>query len=305
MFVIVVAFAFGLFLPATKYLISWNTFILQIIFFVSCLKIDFKQIKHSLKNWKLISLASFLMLIGFPFIVWLIVNPLSPNLGLVFFLLAAMPVGMTAPLLAEITGGKQSIAMILAIVTSLLAPLTIPLLTKLLYGASISVDALGMFEQLAEVIFLPFILALIVRKLFSSKIEFTKLKTKPLSTLLLGLLIASAVAKQASQILNPSQNWWSFVVIVISMYAFFIILHLVGYFSFWWEKHEDRSSVSVALTYMNFTLAIFLASEFFPRPEILLPLVLSILPWATLPPVWKWISNDFLKPSKIRKARGA
>ena len=290
-FVMMVALACGLFLPATNVLIPWNTLFLQIIFFLSCLKIDPSQIKSSLKDWKFLLLANSLMMIGFPLAVWLIVNPFAPNMGLALFLLAAMPVGMTAPLLVEVVGGKQAIAMVLTVTTSLLAPITIPLITKWLYGTSISVDALGMFRQLALVIFIPFVLALLTRKIIPSTVEVIKTKTKPLSILLLGLLIASAVAKQSHQIRTLSQDGWKLVSIIASLYTFFFVVHLVGYFAFWWKNRADKRTASVALTYMNFTLAIFLAAQFFPKPEILLPLVLSILPWATLLPVWKWASK--------------
>lgn len=290
-FVMVAALACGLFLPATRVLIPWNTLFLQIIFFLSCLKIDPSQIKSSLKDWKFLLLANVLMMIGFPLAVWLIVNPFAPNMGLALFLLAAMPVGMTAPLLVEVVGGKQAIAMVLTVTTSLLAPMTIPLITKWLYSTSVSVDALGMFKQLALVIFIPFVLALLTRKIMPSIVEAVKVKTKPLSIFLLGLLIASAVAKQSHQILALSQDGRKLVLTIVSLYAFFFAVHLIGYFTFWWKNRADKRTASVALTYMNFTLAIFLAAQFFPKPEILLPLVLSILPWATLLPIWKWASK--------------
>lgn len=289
--VMITALMFGLFLPATSYLIPWNTLFLQVIFFLSCLKINPSQVGSFLKDWKFLLLTNCLMLIGFPLTVWLVINPFFPNMGLALFLLAAMPVGMTTPLLVEVVGGKQTIAMVLTVTTSLLTPFTIPLLTKVLYGTSISVDALGMFKQLVLVIFLPFILALLTRKTLPALVERAKSKTKPFSILLLGLLIAGAVSKQSHQVLELSRNVWQLILIIVSLYAFFLILHVIGYFAFWWKKRTDRSTTSVALTYMNFTLAIFLAAQFFPKPEILLPLVLSILPWATLLPVWKWASK--------------
>ncbi len=294
-FVMIAALALGLFLPAASYLIPWNTLILQIIFFLSCLKIDLTQVSGSLKDWKFLLLANVVMLIGFPVAVWLLINPIAPDMGLALFLLAAMPVGMTAPLLVEVIGGKQTIAMVLTITTSLLAPITIPLLTKALYGASISVDALGMFKQLALVIFLPFIIAMIVREAMPKIVAATKLKTKPISIILLGLLIAGAVAKQSHQILSLSEDWWKLLIAIASLYLFFLALHIVGYFIFWWKKHDDKSTASVSLTYMNFTLAIFLAAQFFPKPEVLLPLVLSILPWTTLLPIWKRLSDKLQK----------
>ncbi|MDD5438467.1 MAG: bile acid:sodium symporter [Patescibacteria group bacterium] len=294
-FVMLAALIIGLLVPAAKYLTAWNTFLLQIIFFLSCLKIDLKQMKGAAKDWKFLLLGNLLMLVIFPALTWLIINPLYPDMGLALFLLAAMPVGMTAPLLVEVAGGKQTIAMVLTVTTSLLAPITIPLLTKLFYGTTVAVDALGMFKQLCLVIFVPFVLALIVRRLLPMAVQKIKPASKPVSIILLGLLIAGAVAAQASAIISLSRNWWQLFVAIGALFVFFIATHLIGYYAFWWKKHDEKNTASISLVYMNFTLAIFLASQFFPKPEVLLPLVLSILPWATLLPLWKQVSEVFLK----------
>lgn len=300
-FIMIAALVLGLFLPASRYLIAWNTLFLQIIFFLSCIKINPKQVLDHLKDWRFLLLANFLMLVGFPALVWLLFGGIAPDMGLALFLLAAMPVGMTAPLLVEVVGGKQSVAMVLTVTTSLLAPLTIPLLTKILYGASISVDAVGMFKQLALVIFLPFVIAMVVRALLGKTLEKVKPMTKPLSIILLGLLIAGAVAKQSDQIIGLSKDWFQLFVAIGALFVFFLAMHFMGYYAFWWKKHEDKNTSSISLTYMNFTLAIYLASQFFPKPQVLLPLVLSILPWATLLPLWKRTSEVFLKPATSKR----
>lgn len=211
------------------------------------------------------------------------------DFGFALFLLAAMPVGMTAPLLAEVGGGIQSIAMVLTVTTSLLAPFTVPLLTKIFYGANVSVDVKSMFLQLAMVIFIPFAIAMIVKAIIPKTIVKIKNYTKPFSLVLLGLLIAGAVAKQSAAIAQMASAFWVFLGTIVALYVFYLVIHLVGYYSFYWEKKEVKQTASISLAYMNFTLAIFLASQFFPKPQIILPLVLSIIPWATFMPIWRRI----------------
>jgi len=281
------AIAVGLFVPQATALIAWNTLLLQAIFFLSCLKIEPKTVFKQLKDWRFLLLANFMMLLGFPLVVWLLSLPWRSDFAFALFLLAAMPVGMTAPLLVEIANGKQSIAMVLTVTTSLLAPFTVPLLTKILFSAQISVDALSMFKQLVMVIFVPFALAMIVRALAKKTIATVRPYTKAASTLLLGLLIVGAVAKQAGPIVSLISNAFVLIAMLALLYAFIFLLHIAGYYSFWWEPKEIRQTSSISLTYMNFTLAIFLASQFFPRPGIILPLVLVVIPWATFMPAWK------------------
>jgi predicted Na+-dependent transporter len=285
----VLALLAGLFLPSAKYLIVWNTLILQVIFFISCLKIDVKTVLSHFKDWKMLALANLLMLIIFPLAVWLVSSIYPTDFGFALFLLAAMPVGMTAPLLAEVGGGIQSIAMVLTVTTSLLAPFTVPLLTKIFYGANVNVDVKSMFLQLAMVIFIPFAIAMIVKNIVPKTIDKIKNYTKPFSLVLLGLLIAGAVAKQSAAIAQMASAFWVFLGTIVALYVFYLVIHLVGYYSFYWEKKEVKQTASISLAYMNFTLAIFLASQFFPKPQIILPLVLSIIPWATFMPIWRRI----------------
>ncbi|MBU0647989.1 hypothetical protein KJ855_02315, partial [Patescibacteria group bacterium] len=63
-------------------------------------------------------------------------------------------------------------------------------------------------------------------------------------------------------------------------FALFIIFHIVGYYILPSKNKSDKISMSIALTYMNFTLAIYIASEFFADVNILLVVLLSIIPWS-------------------------
>ncbi len=175
----VAAILIGVFVPEVKILSKWNTLILQIVFFFSCLRLDLRSAKEYARDWKFISLATFLMLVGFPLLAWAVGLIFPGDLMFAIFLLAAMPIGMTAALLVELAGGRAAITMMLTVTTSLLAPFTIPLLTKLLYGESISVSAFALFKDLAFVIFIPFALSLFVRLLLPRLAAAAAPKTKP------------------------------------------------------------------------------------------------------------------------------
>lgn len=303
----VAALMIGMFVPAAQHLTGWNTLFLQVIFFLSAIKLDHRQIETNLKDWKLLILATGTKMILFPLLAWGIALFLSTDLRLSIFLLAAVPVGMTTPLLIELMGGKPSLAIILTIATSLLAPFSIPWLTTMLFGEAIAINAIEMLLRLVVVIFVPFGLAMIFRRVFPKINHTMSIATKPISQLLLGLLIAGAVANQADQLLNGGQELWKILLILIGVTIFFILSQLIGYTVGWWETFERRNTVSISLTYMNFSLAIYLASQFFPRPGVLLPLVLAIIPWATLLPLWEKFSYSYLvhpqKRSRVRSKK--
>lgn len=294
LFVLIAALLLGVFVPQSRALVAWNTLFLQVIFFLSSLKLDWRQFAKQIRDWKTVLISGAVMLIGFPLLVrlglfWLPES--AAPVAFAFFLLAAMPSGMTSPLLVELVDGNQPLALVITITTSLLAPFTVPILVQLAYGTSIYVNALDMFRTLALVIFLPFAVAVIVKYLAPKVAATVAPKTKPLSTVLLGLLIAGAVAPHGARILASAQsNLLGFLLLIIALFAFFAVLHLLGFYAAWWKKRHDRQTVAICLTYMNFTLAIFLAGTYFPNTDIVLTLVLSIIPWATMLPLWKRVS---------------
>lgn len=289
-FILLLSLTIGLLLPQYAILFApYGTFFLGIIFFLSALKIDLKEILKYLKDKKMVVAVNFVMLIGLPVVVYYAMLFIYPDLAIAFLLLAAMPAGMTSPLLSEICGGKQSLALVLTISTSLLAPFTVPLMVGFLAGATVQVDTLGMFLSLVKVIFIPFILANFVKYFWHHKIKATYYTFKPISTILLGLLIMGIVAKQAETILGGLNV--TFLIEVAALFVLFAFFHAVGYYTVWWRKRDDRVTITICLTYLNFTLAIFLAGKFFDDPRIVVPVVLSVLPWSLLIIPFKYLTK--------------
>ena len=79
----------------------------------------------------MISYVTVLKLFLFPAVVFLLAKLFLPELAVPLLLIAAVPTGMTTPLLTEVAGGKVGIALVLTLTTSLLAPFTIPLIVGL------------------------------------------------------------------------------------------------------------------------------------------------------------------------------
>lgn len=280
-FILLLSLTLGLLIPRYAiHLAGWTSIFLGIIFFLSALKIDLNEVVSYLNDRKMVVMANVVMLIGLPIVVYFATRLVYPDLAIAFMLLAAMPAGMTSPLLAEICGGKQSLALVITITTSLLAPFTIPLMVKLLAGADVQVDTLGMFLSLVKVIFIPFVLANIVKYFWHKRIKASFYTFKPISTLLLGLLIMGIVAKQADTILSGLNL--SFLFQVAALFILYLIFHIAGYYVAWWRKPNDRVTITICLAYNNFTLAIYLAGKFFDEPNIVVPVVLSVLPWSLL-----------------------
>ena len=281
-FVLIASLAIGVgFHSRVVFLAPYSTLFLAIIFFLSALKINLKESFRYLSDKKMLFSVNVFMLLILPVIVYFATEFIYPSLALPFMILAAMPSGMTSPFLSEISGGTQSLALVFTVSTSLLAPITVPLIIGVLAGTEVSVGFLTMFLSLAKVIFIPFILAHIVKYFWEEKVRVITKNSRPVSMILLGLLIVGIVAKQADAILSSIQGGTSFIYL-IGLFILFIAFHVFGYFLVFWRNKKDRVTITVCLTYLNFTLAVYLADQFFKEPHILIPIVLSVLPWSIL-----------------------
>ncbi len=256
-----------------------TTPLLQVIFFLSSLKMDVTHVVQEMKKIKTIGLVTLSMLLILPVIVYPIARIIVPDMAFALLLLSAMPAGMTTPLLVEVIKGDVELGLVLTVATSLLAPFTIPFVIYMLAGQTVSMNPIDMFTKLFMIIVVPFVLAMIVRYVQQERIVRYAPRFKPVSLLLLGALIALLVAPQAEAIVaQPEQMVRYFLVMIL----FYIMLHAIGYALGWKRPHTQRLSIMVSMTYMNFTLALYLAGRYFPQPEVVLPLVIQIIPWALM-----------------------
>lgn len=286
------AFFVGLFF--SNYLLwatSYTKLILAIIFFLSSLKIDFGEVKNYLLNDKLfIFFLTLISLFILPFVVYYLTNLFYPSLAVAFLILASVSSGMTTPLLTEVVGGRYELALVLTVVTSLLSPVISPLVIKFFAGTSVSIDAMSMFLLLAEVIYIPFFIAQVLKKFYQPKIDKISFSFKIAAVILLGFLIAIIVARHSEVLINEFNFQY-----VILLFLFFILLHFVGYFVVFWRSRGEKIAVIICLAYMNFTLAIELVSEFFIEPNIILPVIFSVIPWALIFIPFKYfVKNDII-----------
>lgn len=295
LFVIVFALFAGLFVSKQAILLApYATLFLQIIFFMSSLKLNLKDVFKEAGDIKTLLTASVFMLILFPVIVYYIAQVVVPTYAVGLLLLAAMPAGMTAPLLVEVVGGKVGMALVLTLLTSFLAPFTVPIVVEFLVSTAVTVSAMTMFVSLTKVILIPFALAQILRFFLHNQIKATYSTFKPISLILLGFLIAGVVAKQADVLIAGLGAILFTQILVVTI--FIGMLLLAGYYVGFWKPCEDRLTIAICLTFMNFTLAIYLAGEFFRDPNVLLCAVLVIFPWSLLLLPYKWIMRKFVCP---------
>ncbi|TXH06881.1 MAG: hypothetical protein E6Q06_04665 [Candidatus Moraniibacteriota bacterium] len=285
------ALIFGLVIPSwfVPYY-SWTSILLQFIFFTSGLKIDLHSVLSELRDRKLFVVVASLRLVIFPIFVLVLTTWLSPGLVAPLVLLAAMPAGMTSPLFVDMIRGNVPLALLLTAGTSLLSVVTLPLILGSLNNGVVTYAPWTMFQSLFFVMAVPIALAQLVR-FFSFGREIIRWGGGVMragSVLSLWLLVA-AIASRNSESLKEGFSGSVAIEAFAVMTVLFVLFHGLAYVACFWRSKKDRITVTLALSYMNFTLAIFLAETLFRDTAAILVVILSMLPWNMGLLVFQWL----------------
>lgn len=222
--------------------------------------------------------VSFIYMLIIPILFFLTVNIFSNELAIGILLLTAMPAGVSTPALTDIAKGNVSLSMSLAIVSQLIAPFTVPILFLLINISGHSIDKLLILKDMAIIVFVPMIISQVIKKYFPLTIKKTQHLFTSLNVLMLFAFVYLTISSQRDYFLeNPVSLLWKIAV----LYLVFIILHVIGYFICFKQNKENRIAVAIGAAYMNNGMAIVLAASYF-KPEVLVLMVLSELPWNTL-----------------------
>lgn len=280
-FVMAISLMLGLVLPASfSPLAVYSSFLLQVIFFLTGLKIDIGEVKRHITQPLRLIIALAVMLIAFPIVAYPIAHYFVPDASIGIFLLAAMPSAMSAPLFASLAGGSIELALVVSVLTSVLAPFTIPLVAAITLGNGINLSVTQMLTDLLLLVFPPFLLAQIVRSFFHSHTEPASFALKPLSIVLLGLVTTAIIAKNATEIF--ASFTLELLPVFAAVFIFAVATHCIGYLIGIGKPHADKVAYAISLAYMNIVLAIYLAGKFFPNPKTILTTIIALLFWTVL-----------------------
>jgi len=284
-----------------KPLSPYTTPFLMAIFFTSSLRLGLDELLGYARDWKMLALSNFVMLIFMPLAMWLPTWAFARDWALPFLIVGAMPTGLTIALIADLFGGKQSLAMLVSATTSLLAPFTIPLVFWLVVGQSISIPIWNMFASLMLTIVLPFVVAMFIKSKAKKFVTRFDLAWREISLLLFALLVAGIVADTVES--APLTLGWNEVGVVMVMIIFMGGIAWLAYAMTAWRTPAERITIALCMVYMNNTLALYIGDRYFAAQHVV-PKLLVILTAvnALLPPI-KWYASRVLKKQKLMQQR--
>lgn len=252
--------------------------LLGMMLFLAFLKIDALEVVENMRNFRLMVYIAFVYMLAIPVVFYFSTRIFDAELAVGILLLTAMPAGVATPVLTDIAKGNLSLSMSLVIVSQFLAPFTVPFLFWILEINSLTINKLLILKDIAILVFLPMIISQIVKKYLPGTITKIQHLFTSANVFILFVFVYIAISSQRNVILeNPAGLIWKIAV----LYLVFILLHVIGYFICKNQNKENRIAVTIGAAYMNNGLAIVLAASYF-KPEILVLMVLSELPWNTL-----------------------
>ncbi|XP_006846988.2 probable sodium/metabolite cotransporter BASS2, chloroplastic isoform X1 [Amborella trichopoda] len=219
---------------------------------------------------------------------------LSPALSVGLILLSCCPGGTASNVVTLIAQGDVPLSVMMTVCTTLGAALLTPLLTKVLAGAVIPIDAAKLSISTIQAVVLPILLGSSLQRIFP---EFVKVVVPfcPLLAVLVSSLLASSVFSENVIRLGPSilgakqgidSSLPSGIHNILSgelahvMWSV-LLLHFAGFFvgnlasSICRFREPERRAISIEVGMQNSALGVVLATSHFTSPLVALPSALS------------------------------
>lgn len=263
-------------------------FLLMMMMFFSCLKINLHELKEVPKNWwrYLVMLAIIFFVPSF--IIFLFRPWLSDMIFVGLIIVAAMPAGMSIVFLSDLMGGEPTKALVVTAVTHILSPIITPLVVWFFAHEIVNIEFGTMITLIGKLTIIPLVLSQIVRK-FENYQRIIKVGGS-FNLVLLFLLVWSSISLARAPILaNFSQ-------FIISAGIILVLLAVTVLFGVWFGRNRAEDVTwAVSGTYKNFTLASVVALTMFGPVAMVGAAVYDVLNNILLIPIKWWATKTNLK----------
>jgi len=234
---------------------------LIILLFFSFLKINFLQaFTEARERAAILSVLCLFKLLIIPILFFFLTRILWPEYAVPVLLLSGISTGVVAPFIAGLLEASTLLVLMMVVVSSLLAPFSLPALVSLFVRQTIEISFLAMVKTLAMVVFLPALAVILLRDLYPSSLEKLEKVQFPVSLFTFACINLGVFAKYSSFFLKTP------VVVgetILVAFGLSIIYHMVGLLVTWGMKREDRLAGAISFAYMNNVLVVVFSSQFF------------------------------------------
>lgn len=254
--------AIGIGLPQFgKIFAPYPLYFMMVQLFFSFLRIDFLQVFDEVKKRALLLfLLCLFKLCILPVGLFFLTKTLWPEYAVPVLLLSGISTGVVAPFISSLLGASTFLVLMMVVVSSLLAPFSLPALVSLFIGQTIQISFLNMVKTLALVVFLPAVAVMLLRYVYPSSLK--KLEKGQFSVSLftfacinLGVFAKYSFFFRATPV--------KVLETILVAFALSIIYQGAGLLLTLGMKKEDRLAGAISFTNMNNVLVVVFSSQFF------------------------------------------
>jgi len=202
-------------------------YFLMIQLFFSFLKINFLQVFSAVRRKAFVLFVlCFFKLCIIPISLFLLTRTLLPVYAVPVLLLSGISTGVVAPFISSVLEASTLLVLMMVVVSSLLAPFSLPALVSLFVGQKVEIPFLVMVKVLAMVVFLPAAAVILLRYLYPTSLGKLERVQYPASLSMFACINLGVFAKYSSFFLKSP------VVVgetILVAFALSVISHLVGF----------------------------------------------------------------------------
>jgi BASS family bile acid:Na+ symporter len=260
--VVFAAMGIGIGLPEFGRIFApYPLYFMMFLLFFSFLRINFLQaFQEARKRAFLLFILCLFKLCVIPVGLFLLTRAIWPEYAIPVLLLSGISTGVVAPFISGFVEASTLLVLVMVVVSSLIAPFSLPTLVSLLVGRTIEIPFLMMVKILAMVIFLPAGAAILLRNVYPPLLEKLERFQFPASLLTFACINLGVFAKYSSFFLKTP------VVVAETILVAFVlsaIYHAVGLLVTWRMKREDRLAGAISFAVINNVLIVAFSSHFF------------------------------------------
>jgi bile acid:Na+ symporter, BASS family len=247
--------------------------------FLAFIKIFPAEIWDTLQRYSVkLPLLILTKLILLPLVIYLLAIKLLPGYALGLILLAGVSTGLSAPFFSGYVGANIHLVLAMTVVTTVLLPLTLPLLVKVLIGRELQFDLIGLVGFMAVLIFLPLLVSVFFRRLLPRISGWLDEYSYPISLVLLAAINLGALGLYTPFL---KAHHAEVVISVLVGAGLAAILAGAGVVLFWSSPPQERVGAGGALGWINNVLVIVLGN-YFSDPLISVLAALYMVPYYVL-----------------------
>ncbi len=265
------------------------------LLFVAMVRLDWAAFSGHIRRFGMISTALFWMLVGCPVVAFVLMQfgELAPGIAAAIVLTAASAPLMSAPVVALMIGLDGTLALVVMVLATFLAPLTMPVLALELLGLDLQISTVEMMVRMVTLVGSAFCAALVFRRLAGvQRIINWSVSFDGIAVILMGLFVFAIMDGITAVLLAEP---YRVLLIILLSFAVNGGLQIAGSLVFFKVERRERYTLGYVCGMRNMGVILVVLPDGVD-PDIILYFALAQFPIYILPALLKPLYRRFLDP---------